>query len=312
MPLKGATISVLKSDLEPINRAIGGLYSKYPINVAGKYLAGKTLLTLQEGVYICSQLKEKGDKNASILILDSDGGGELFVANWLPVFEKRYGTEADVYVLPAWNERKEEGVSEKRMTIKGDEGWKENKMKINEEISVDNPYVTLVHEAGGDAVLPFGYAEVGTSNPKLFITVYYFGEPPPIENLSIEVKGEDGNPIQNATVYVYKGVRLLKKGKTAYDGTVQFALPSGAYGVVVEASGYYRWEGKLNTGAMIHEITLKKVRLVPPIRLPPAQDVLPYVIIAGAIVVAGAVAYMYYKRGAVASEIASKIARRIA
>ena len=108
MPLKGATISVLKSDLEAINNAIGGLYSKYPINVAGKYLAGKTLLTLQEGVYICSQLKEKGDENASVLILDSDGGGELFVANWLPIFERRYGTEVDVYVLPAWNERREE------------------------------------------------------------------------------------------------------------------------------------------------------------------------------------------------------------
>jgi len=113
----------------------------------------------------------------------------------------------------AWNWISYKGVSEKRMTIKGDEGWKENKMKINEEISVDNPYVTLVHEAGGDAVLPFGYAEVGTE-----ADVYVL----PAWN---ERKEEQRKlPAFNMRVFYYFGIKA--KVKISQNGKAEF-IPFG-------------------------------------------------------------------------------------
>lgn len=76
-----------------------GLLPKTPINFFGKYMSGKTLLTLQEACFICR--KENGGGN--ILLFDVDGGADLFVSEWKTVFEQRFGFEGEIFILPSFN-----------------------------------------------------------------------------------------------------------------------------------------------------------------------------------------------------------------
>lgn len=87
------------SKLEVINRLIGSdIPLGYPINVFGKPMAGKTLLTLQLAFQYSSPDKD-------IMILDVDGGADIFLKEWEPIFRKRYGHKGKVIIEPAWNEK---------------------------------------------------------------------------------------------------------------------------------------------------------------------------------------------------------------
>ncbi|RLI74057.1 hypothetical protein DRP04_15105 [Archaeoglobales archaeon] len=91
------TFEVIKSDLQAINYLVEGLYTKIPMNFFGKYLSGKSLLTLQEAYYLAAQ------KNGNILVVDVDGGAELFVFKWDDILRDRYGFKGEVFIEPAYN-----------------------------------------------------------------------------------------------------------------------------------------------------------------------------------------------------------------
>ncbi len=74
-----------------------GIIPGVPINVFGKYLSGKTLLTLQEATNICSQ------EGGNILLLDVDGNGNIYAQEWKPIFQERFGFKGEIYVLPSFN-----------------------------------------------------------------------------------------------------------------------------------------------------------------------------------------------------------------
>jgi len=90
-------VRVVESDLKGINRLFGGWYLGTIMNVFGAYLSGKTLLTLQEACYLSSRL------GGDIALLDVDGAADIFVREWRPVFEMRYGKIGNIYVVPSTN-----------------------------------------------------------------------------------------------------------------------------------------------------------------------------------------------------------------
>lgn len=100
--LKGSRPLFVESSLAAVNTAIGGWFSKYPINIFGRHMSGKTLLALQEG---CKVLAETG---GNILFIDVDGGLELFANEWLPKFAKRFGFEGEVIIEEVSSERRSE------------------------------------------------------------------------------------------------------------------------------------------------------------------------------------------------------------
>jgi hypothetical protein len=67
------------------------------MNVFGAYLSGKTLLTLQEACYLSSVL------GGDIAVFDVDGSADIFVREWKPVFEMRYGKPLVIHVVPSVN-----------------------------------------------------------------------------------------------------------------------------------------------------------------------------------------------------------------
>ena len=90
-------MQVVPSSLNAVNKLLGGWYSGTVMNLFGHYLAGKTLLTLQEACYLSSKL------GGDIVLFDVDGGGQLFVNEWLPVFSLRFGKLGNVYVIQSFN-----------------------------------------------------------------------------------------------------------------------------------------------------------------------------------------------------------------
>jgi hypothetical protein len=60
-----------------------------PINLFGKYLSGKTVFTLQTAWWIVSQ------KGGAILYIDLDGGGDLLIQAWKPVFDARFNCDPE-------------------------------------------------------------------------------------------------------------------------------------------------------------------------------------------------------------------------
>ena len=90
-------MKVVEADLQAINKLFGGWYQGSIMNIFGAYLAGKTLLTLQEACYLTSKL------GGDIVIFDVDGGAEVFVREWKPVFELRYGKIGRIQVVPSFN-----------------------------------------------------------------------------------------------------------------------------------------------------------------------------------------------------------------
>ncbi|MEM3857586.1 MAG: hypothetical protein QXO47_10640 [Thermoproteota archaeon] len=87
----------VKSDLKSLNIVLpSGLVSGIPINFLGRYMSGKTLLALQQSYYICTKF------GGSILFLDVDGGGTVFLSEWQPTLQKRYGN-VKVECLAAYN-----------------------------------------------------------------------------------------------------------------------------------------------------------------------------------------------------------------
>lgn len=97
-----ATIS-LRSSLNAVNMIMpSGYLTGIPYNFFGKYMAGKSLLTLQEAVYLCSQIS-KGKEKANVLVFDVDGGYDLFLREWGEVFSARWDYGGQIYVVPAYN-----------------------------------------------------------------------------------------------------------------------------------------------------------------------------------------------------------------
>jgi RecA/RadA recombinase len=90
-------VGVVESDLAAINKLFGGWHIGSVMNVFGAYLSGKTLLTLQEACYLSSKL------GGDVVLLDVDGSADVFVAEWQPVFELRYGKVGRVHVVPSYN-----------------------------------------------------------------------------------------------------------------------------------------------------------------------------------------------------------------
>jgi RecA/RadA recombinase len=90
-------VEVVPSDLQAINKLFGGWYQGSIMNIFGPYLAGKTLLTLQEACYLTSKL------GGDIALFDVDGGANVFVSEWLPIFELRYGKIGKTHVIPSFN-----------------------------------------------------------------------------------------------------------------------------------------------------------------------------------------------------------------
>jgi RecA/RadA recombinase len=90
-------VEVVESDLKAINRTLGGLYRGTIMNLFGPYLSGKTLLTLQESCYLSSKL------GGDIVVFDVDGSAEVFLREWTPVFEVRYGKVGRVQAVPSFN-----------------------------------------------------------------------------------------------------------------------------------------------------------------------------------------------------------------
>jgi len=87
----------VESDLKAINDLIGGWYSGHIVNLFGAFMSGKTLLTLQEACYISNKL------NCDIALFDVDGSADMFVQEWLPIFEMRYGKIGKVHIVPSFN-----------------------------------------------------------------------------------------------------------------------------------------------------------------------------------------------------------------
>ena len=84
--------------MELFEKLVGNsLPTGYPINLFGRTLSGKTLLSLQSAFEYAS--KTRGE----ILIFDVDGGAGLFIKQWQPIFEQIYNYTCKVHVLPAWN-----------------------------------------------------------------------------------------------------------------------------------------------------------------------------------------------------------------
>jgi len=90
-------MTIVESDLQAINKLFGGWYLGSIMNLFGAYLSGKTLLTLQESCYLSSKL------GGDIVIFDVDGGADVFVKEWRPAFELRYGKIGNIYVVPSFN-----------------------------------------------------------------------------------------------------------------------------------------------------------------------------------------------------------------
>jgi RecA/RadA recombinase len=88
---------VIQSDLNAVNKLFGGWYRGSIINIFGAYLSGKTLLTLQEACYLTSRL------GGDIALFDVDGSADVFVAEWQPVFEMRYGKIGKIHIVPSFN-----------------------------------------------------------------------------------------------------------------------------------------------------------------------------------------------------------------
>jgi len=88
---------IIRSDLVAINSLIKGIPTKFPVSIFGKYLSGKSLLSLQEAYHVAAQKKK------NILYIDIDGGGELFIAEWDDVLRERYGFKGEVYIEPGYN-----------------------------------------------------------------------------------------------------------------------------------------------------------------------------------------------------------------
>jgi archaellum biogenesis ATPase FlaH len=89
----------MKSDLNALNTVLpSGLVPGIIINILGRYMSGKTLLSLQESFYVCSQ------EGGNILFLDVDGSINVFLAVWESVFKTRYdANDIKVFVLPSYN-----------------------------------------------------------------------------------------------------------------------------------------------------------------------------------------------------------------
>jgi hypothetical protein len=88
----------LPSSVSGVNQVLpSGYLPSIPYNFFGKYLSGKSLLTLQESTWICSQT------GGNVLILDVDGGYELFLREWLPILQARFDFTGNVHVLPCFN-----------------------------------------------------------------------------------------------------------------------------------------------------------------------------------------------------------------
>ena len=89
----------MKSDLNALNTVLpSGLVPGTIINILGRYMSGKTLLSLQESFYVCSQ------EGGNILVLDVDGSINVFLAEWEKVFRTRYdANDVKVFVLPSYN-----------------------------------------------------------------------------------------------------------------------------------------------------------------------------------------------------------------
>jgi hypothetical protein len=88
---------IISSDLNAVNKVLGGWYRGSIINIFGPYLSGKTLLTLQEACFLTS--KYDGDT----VLFDVDGSADVFVAEWKPVFEMRYGKIGKIHIVPSFN-----------------------------------------------------------------------------------------------------------------------------------------------------------------------------------------------------------------
>ena len=71
----------------------------YPINLFGKTLSGKTLLSFQSASEYLSKVK------GNMLFFDVDGGADIFLKHWQPIFEQLFNVNYKVFVLPSWNEK---------------------------------------------------------------------------------------------------------------------------------------------------------------------------------------------------------------
>jgi len=89
----------MKSGIESIDRVIDDVFPAYePISIFGRPLTGKTVFSLQTAWWIISQ------RGGSVLYCDIDGGGDLMLRVWKPIFDARFGfTDPDavqVHYLP--------------------------------------------------------------------------------------------------------------------------------------------------------------------------------------------------------------------
>jgi len=90
---------VVESDLAAVNKLFGGWHQGGIMNIFGAYLSGKTLLTLQEACYLSSKL------GGDIVLFDVDGSADVFVSEWQPVFELRYGKIGKIHITPSFNKK---------------------------------------------------------------------------------------------------------------------------------------------------------------------------------------------------------------
>jgi hypothetical protein len=88
---------IVQSSLSAINKLLGGWYKGTVVNIFGAYLSGKTLLTLQESLYLSSKL------GGDVVLLDVDGSGDVFVKEWLPTFQMRFDKIGNVHIVSSYN-----------------------------------------------------------------------------------------------------------------------------------------------------------------------------------------------------------------
>lgn len=112
----------VKSSLNCVNKMIGGYTTKVPVGIYGRTMVGKTIFTVQEATYIAKQL------GGNVLYVGTEGGEEMFISDWVPVFNKRFESSVNFYLLQARNIQtllKLHGFDvELKMTGKIDIRWK--------------------------------------------------------------------------------------------------------------------------------------------------------------------------------------------
>ncbi|MHA1333238.1 MAG: AAA family ATPase [Candidatus Odinarchaeia archaeon] len=88
---------LVKSSLEAVNKMIGGYPTKIPVGLYGRTMVGKTIFAIQEATKIASEL------GGNVLYIGTEGGEELFINEWLPSFNERFGCNVKFSLLQARN-----------------------------------------------------------------------------------------------------------------------------------------------------------------------------------------------------------------